>query len=223
MDILEAIKKRHSVRSYTTKEIDHNIADELKEYIDKCNKKSGLNMQLFLNEPKAFDSFMAHYGSFKNVNNYIALVGTKSKNFEELCGYWGEKIVLKATQLGLSTCWVALTFSRGKSPCRIEKGEKLCCVISLGYGATEGVPHKNKPMESLCKADGDMPEWFKNGMNAAMLAPTAMNQQKFHMTLDGNAVTAKAGLGFYSKVDLGIVKCHFEIGTSGAEWKWKEE
>lgn len=220
MNNLEAMKKRHSVRSYTEKKIEIGVANELAAYIESCNKKSGMHIQLCLNEPNAFNSFMAHYGSFKNVNNYIAIVGKKGKDFEEMCGYWGEKIVLKATQLGLSTCWVALTYSKGKSACKIEKGEKLCCVIALGYGETEGVAHKNKPMESLCKVNGLMPEWFRRGMEAAMLAPTSMNQQKFHLTLDGNTVIAKAGLGFYTKLDLGIVKAHFEIGAENSDWKW---
>ena len=93
-------------------------------------------------------------------------------------------------------------------------------MIALGYGETEGVAHKNKPIESLCKVNGPMPEWFRKGMEAAMLAPTSMNQQKFHFTLDGNTVIAKAGLGFYTKLDLGIVKAHFEIGAENTDWKW---
>lgn len=222
MDIFEAMQKRHSVRSYTTQKIEEKVVAELKAYIEECNQKSGMHIQLCLNEPNAFDSFMAHYGSFKNVTNYIAIVGKKGKDFEEMCGYWGEKVVLKATQLGLSTCWVALTYSKGKNEAKIENGEKLSCVIPLGYGAVEGVAHENKPMESLCKTDGPMPEWFRKGMEAAMLAPTSMNQQKFLLTLNGNTVTAKAGIGFYTKLDLGIVKCHFEIGAEGAEWKWAE-
>ena len=222
MEMFEVMKKRHSVRSYTSEKIDINVSKELEAYIEECNKESRLNIQLCLDEPNAFNNFMAHYGSFRNVNNYIAIVGKKGKDFEEKCGYYGEKIVLKATQLGLSTCWVALTYSKGKIACNIGKDEKLSCVISLGYGENEGVPHKNKPMESLCKVDGKMPKWFEKGMEAAMLAPTAMNRQKFHLTLDGDRVIAKAGLGYYTKLDLGIVKCHFEIGAQGGNWKWSE-
>lgn len=220
MEILEAMKKRHSVRNYTTKEISANVAKELETYISDCNKESGMNIQLCLNEPDAFNNFMAHYGSFRNVNNYIVIVGKKGKDFEEKCGYFGEKIVLKATQLGLSTCWVAMTYSKGKAKYNIGKDEKLSCVISLGYSDVEGVPHKNKPIESLYTAPTDIPDWFKKGMEAALLAPTAMNQQKFHFILDGNTVTAKAGLGFYTKLDLGIVKYHFEIGAQDGNWKW---
>ena len=222
MDIFEAMKKRHSVRRYVDKKIEDSIANELLAYIEECNQKSGMHIQLCLDEPNAFDSFMAHYGSFKNVKNYIAIVGKKGKDFEEQCGDWGEKVVLKATQLGLNTCWVALTFSKGKTVYQVEKGEKLCCVIALGYGETQGVPHKNKPMESLCKTDRPMPEWFKRGMEAALLAPTSLNQQKFFFNVEGNTVIAKAGLGFYTKLDFEIVKAHFKIGAQGAGWQWKK-
>ncbi|MEI3552822.1 MAG: nitroreductase family protein [Acutalibacteraceae bacterium] len=43
-----------------------------------CNQESGLHIQLVTNEPKAFDSFMAHYGKFKGVTNYLALIGKKN-------------------------------------------------------------------------------------------------------------------------------------------------
>ena len=46
-----------------------------------------------------------------------------------------------------------------------------------------------------------------------MLAPTAVNQQKFLFTLNGDEVTAKATGGVYSRIDLGIVKYHFEVGS----------
>ncbi len=60
-----------------------------------------------------------------------------------------------------------------------------------------------------------MPDWFEEGMKAVLLAPTAVNQQKFYFTLtDGDRVSAKVkGTGFYAKTDLGIVKYHFEAVT----------
>lgn len=223
MDILQAMKERHSVRSYTDRKIDEDIQKELNKVIEECNAESGLNIQLCIDEPKAFDSFMSHYGKFKNVKNYIALVGKKGKDFEEKSGYYGEKIVLRAAQLGLNTCWVALTYSKSKTKCIINKGEKIHCVISLGYGETPGVEHKSKTIDELCSVNGEMPDWFRRGMEAAMLAPTAMNQQKFMITLDGNVVNAKALNGFYSQLDLGIVKYHFEVGAGTQDWKWDKE
>lgn len=114
MNLLEAIQKRHSVRTYTDKKITGIIKDELLSCINKCNQEGNLNIQLVSDEPKAFDSMMAHYGKFKNVNNYIALIGKNEPDLDEKCGYYGEKIVLKAQQLGLNTCWVAMTYKKLK-------------------------------------------------------------------------------------------------------------
>lgn len=219
-DWMEAMRARHSVRSYIDKPIAPDAAEELQKLAESSNAASGLHIQLCLNDPKAFSNQSAGYGSFKNVKNYIALVGEKGPDLEEKCGYWGEKLVLRAQQLGLNTCWVALTYNKKQAGCTVLPGEKRVCVISLGYGLTQGTPHKSKAMEKLCKTDGPMPDWFRRGMEAALLAPTAMNQQKFTISLQGNAVSAKAGLGFYTKLDLGIVKCHFELGAEGADWHW---
>jgi hypothetical protein len=220
MDIYEALKNRHSVRSYTGQKIEDPLLADLRAEIAECNREGALNIQLVVNEPDAFDGFMAHYGKFANVRNYIALVGKKGKTLDEKLGYHGERIVLKAAMLGLDTCWVALTYSKGKCACKIEKGETLRCVVALGYGKNHGAAHKSKPLEELCKTDGAMPGWFLSGMQAALLAPTATNQQSFLFTLSGNSVKAKSLGGFYSKIDLGIVKYHFEIGAGSGNFKW---
>jgi len=220
MDLLEAIKSRHSVRSYTDKKIEGETLTQLHQTVDECNQKSGLNIQLCLNEPNAFTGMMARYGKFHNVKNYVALVGKKDGNLEEKCGYYGETVVLTAQQLGLNTCWVAMTYSKGKSTATVKPGEKLVIVIALGYGETTGVPHKLKAIEELSRVNGAAPEWFRVGVEAAQLAPTAMNQQKFRFELDGNTVKASAGSGFYTKVDLGIAKYHFEIGAGEGGWTW---
>lgn len=221
MDILEAIEKRHSVRSFEDKKIEGAVKEELLSFINECNNESGLNIQLVLNEPKGFGGYMAtHYGKFTNVKNYIAVIGKKTSDLDEKCGYYGEKIVLKAQQLGLNTCWVAMTYSKIKTAFIVNEGEKLMCVIALGYGTTQGVPHKIKKREAVMRVEGAVPEWFEKGINASLLAPTAMNQQKFIFSLKGDTVSARAGLGFYSKLDLGIAKYHFEVGAGKDNFKW---
>ena len=217
---MEAMKERHSVRQYTDQTLDEEVIRLLTEEIDACNQESGLHIQLVKNEPKAFDGFMAHYGNFSGVTNYIAMVGKKCPALEETCGYYGERLVLKAQQLGLNTCWVAMTYSKGKAVFSTAPGEKLCIVIALGYGENQGIAHKSKPFEKIASAEGQIPSWFRSGAEAALLAPTAMNQQKFKFELHGSQVTAKAGLGFYSKIDLGIAKYHFEIGAGKENFTW---
>lgn len=143
MDLLQAMKERHSVRSYEEKSIEAGTVEKLRSFIKECNKESGLHMQLVLDEPHAFEGFMAHYGKFSGVRNYIALIGRKGNDLEEKCGYYGEKIVLYAQTLELNTCWVGLTYSKVKSAFQIDPGEKLCLVIAIGYGQTQGVSHNS--------------------------------------------------------------------------------
>ncbi len=221
MNTLEAIQCRHAVRAYTERVIEGDTLAALRAEIDACNGESGLHIQLVTGEPEAFGGFMAKYGKFSGVSNYIALIGKKGAGVSEEAGYYGERIVLKAQALGLNTCWVALTYSRRKCRCEVAAGEAFLCAISVGYGETQGVPHKSKAMESLCSVEGDMPDWFRRGMAAAMLAPTAVNQQKFRFTLVGtDGVKAEATGGFYDKVDLGIAKYHFEQGAGRECFRW---
>ena len=220
MNLTEAIQARHSVRQYQNKPLEAEAMAALQAEIAECNQESGLHIQLVTNEPKAFDSFMAHYGKFSGVTNYIAMIGKKSPHLDEKCGWYGERLVLKAQQLGLNTCWVALTYKKIKTAFVIDRGEKLCIVIALGYGQRQGVPHKSKTFSQVTKAGGETPDWFKNGVEAALLAPTAMNQQQFLFSLSGRQVSAKAGIGTCAKIDLGIVKYHFEIGAGKDSFEW---
>lgn len=210
--MLELMKQRHSVRQYLDTPIEAEKRAALDEAVARINRETGLHIQIVYDEPNCFDSLMAHYGKFIGVKNYISLVGPKGPGLNEQLGYYGEELVLKAQELGLNTCWVAL--SHGKSKAQVRRGEKEVCVISLGYGQTQGRPHTDRPMQEVCKAADPMPDWFARGMEAAMLAPTAMNQQKFFFELmpDGN-VKATCGRGFYTRLDLGIAKYHFEKGS----------
>ncbi len=208
MDILELMKARHSVRQYTPQAIEPEKRAALDALTAQLNAEFGLNIQVLYDEPKCFDSFMAHYGKFSGVKNYIALVGPKGPMLDEQLGYCGEQLALKAQELGLNTCWVAMT--HGKSAARLRKGDKAGCILSLGYGETQGVAHTSKAAEAVSRGE-NAPDWFRIGVEAALLAPTAMNQQKFFFTYqpDGTVKATTKG-GFYTKVDLGIAKYHFE-------------
>ena len=219
MDLKEAILSRHSVRSYVDKPIEGETLEKLNAMIEECNRAGGLHIQLVTNEPKAFDCFLAHYGKFKGANNYIALVGKDDKDFEEKIGYYGEKLVLYAQTLGLNTCWVYLTYKKVKNAYVLNKGEKLGLIIAIGYGATQGTSHKSKALADVSSAVNP-PEWYLKGIEAALLAPTAMNKQKFFFSLEGNKVKADTASGVCTKIDLGIVKCHFEIGAGKENFEW---
>ena len=214
MTIMEAIDARHSVRAYKDIPIGQDIRGKLDEFVSRCNEESGLHITVRYDDPEGFDSRLARYGSFRNVKNYIILAGRKTADFNYICGYYGEKVVLYAQQLGLNTCWAALTFNRKRVRELIQEDETLCMVIALGYGETQGHPHKGKSLHDVVEVKGGMPEWFVEGVESALKAPTAVNQQKFTFTLDDGKPSVRArGLGSNVKVHLGIVAYHFDAAT----------
>ena len=213
MTILEAIDARHSVRAYRNEPIEEEKRRQLDAFAEDCNRESGLHIFLRYDDPEGFDSRLAHYGHFRNVRNYIVLAGIKGPEFDFRCGYYGEKVVLFAQQLGLNTCWAAMTFNKRKVRELIPDGETLCMVIALGYGETQGNPRKSKTCADVTE-NGTDEAWIRQGVEAALKAPTAMNQQKFVFSVrDGEPVARAKGFGSLTQVDLGIVVYHFEAAS----------
>ena len=221
MNLHEAVLARHSVRSYLDKPLDPAAVAELQALISELNAGSGLRMQLMLNESAPFDGLLSKIGWLAGVKNYLALVGPDAPDLEEKCGYYGERFVLEAQMRGINSCWVGGTYSKGKCAAQVGPGEKLALVVALGYGKNAGKSRKSKSFEAVTAAAGNLPEWFRRGVECALLAPTAINQQAFKFELVGeDGVRATAGRGAFAKVDLGIVKYHFEIGAGEEDWKW---
>ena len=239
MDYCDAIRERHSVRKYLDRPIEAEKIEKIQQLIDECNRDSGLNIQFVTNEPLAFSTGLFKYGAFSGVRNYLAFVAPKNGNYKEAIGYYGQKIVLLMQMLGLNSCWVALTFKNIKNAYKLREGEELKLVVACGYGTTNGVQHpQNKRLEELyidnrTQKSLPLPDWFLRGMEAAMLAPTSLNKQKFIITLhdgipssDNSTVLykvsakAKFDLFGYAPYDLGIVKCNFELAAGKENFEW---
>ena len=227
MTIQEAIEARHSVRAYKEQPLTDDVVKMLEEKIAELNNEGQLHMQLILNEPKAFQGTLAKYGKFRGVNSYVVVAGQKADDLDERVGYYGEHLVLFVQTLGLNTCWVGLSYSKVPGTYVLDEGEKIACYIAIGYGETQGVSHKIKTVEQVSNASDITPSWFKEGVKAALLAPTAVNQQKFSfeyvgMSNNRHQVRAKKGFSMigYTQMDLGIAKCHFEIGAGKVKFDW---
>ena len=227
MTIQEAIEARHSVRAYKDLPLSEEIVKLLEDDLVKLNNEGQLHIQLICNEPKAFQGTMAKYGKFRNANNYLVMAGKRADDLDERVGYYGEHLVLLAQTLGLNTCWVGLSYSKVPGTYVLEEGEKIACYFAIGYGETQGVGHKIKTVEQVSNASDITPSWFKKGIEAALLAPTAVNQQKFSfeyvgMSNNRHQVRAKKGFSMigYTQMDLGLAKYHFEIGAGKVNFEW---
>ena len=228
MTLLAAIEARHSVRRYKDEPIPEDILTTLRERISAINEEAGLHVQLVTGEPKAFSGPMS-YGSFSGVKNYLVMAGKKGDDLDEKIGYYGEQLVLLAQTLGLNSCWAGLSYRKVPGTYALEGDEKIACYISLGYGETQGKGHKVKDAKEVSNASDATPKWFNKGVEAAILAPTAVNQQKFYLEYVGfqdygkvPKVQAKPLFSMvgYSKMDLGIVKYHFELGAGKENFEW---
>ena len=228
MTLEEAIKARHSVRAYKAQPLAEDIFKVLEKEIEEQNRQGHLHIQLIKNEPKAFQGKLAKYGKFSNVTNYLVMAGQKADDLDERIGYYGEHLVLLAQTLGLNTCWVGLSYSKIPGTYVLEEGEVIKAYIAIGYGETQGVGHKIKTVEKVSNASDITPSWFRKGVEAALLAPTAVNQQKFFFEYipakDSKSAQVIAKRSFsligYTQLDLGIAKYHFEVGAGKDNFEW---
>ena len=227
MTLQEAIQARHSVRAFIEKPLTEDVVKVLQEKIAEFNREGNLHIQLIQNEPKAFQGKLAKYGKFRQVQNYFVMAGRKADDLDYRIGYYGEQLVLLAQTLGLNTCWVGLTFSKIPGTYVLNEGETIQAYIALGYGETQGVSHKIKTVEQVSNINDNSPSWFRKGVEAALLAPTAVNQQKFSFEYVGmvnghHQVRAKKVFSLigFTQMDLGIAKYHFEIGAGKENFEW---
>ena len=216
MDVIKAIMDRHSVRNYLDKRIEQDKIDALNAKIDEVNAEGNLHLQFLEDAGKTFSRLLNRAMGLGSAPSVIACAGPDDGTLSEHIGYYGEQVVLLAQDLGLNTCWAG-TFSPKNTPAELAPGEKLVIVIAIGYGTTQGTQHKSKKPEQVAPGYDGSPDWFRSGVDMALLAPTAINQQRFAIALNSDEkVTFTDKGGPFSKVDLGIVKYHFEAGAAYA-------
>lgn len=213
MSEIDAIKERHSVRNYEAKKIEADNVEKIRAKIEELNKEGNLHLQFMEDAGKTYNKLFNKVAGLGSAPSVIACVGIDDETLEQRVGYYGEKLVLFIQELGLNTCWAG-TFNEKNIGAEVGDDEKLVISIAVGYGKDKGKPHKSKSPEQVIEAKGDRPYWFNKGVDMALLAPTAINQQKFTIRLnEDESVDFVDKGGIFSQVDLGIVRCHFEIGA----------
>lgn len=223
MTIREAVEKRHMVRQYTDKAIPADVVELLNARIAGNNEKYHLCLTLVTGNSDGIGN-MAKLLLSRTVNNYIVLAGMDTPGLDEKLGYCGADLILYAQTLGLNTWWIGGMFhGRGALKHLSNKDVRVNGVIAVGYGKTQGVPHKSKTAAEISEYSGDTPQWFIDGVNALLHAPTALNKQPYLVKGAGNRVSISAGDGHFSGIDLGIGKYHFEVGAGKENFEWEQQ
>lgn len=221
MTIKEAMKARHTVRKYTDKGIPDDLISLIKARIEENNEAHGLNMTLVTGNSDGL-SGIAKLLLAKGVNNYIILAGSDTPDLDEKLGYCGSDVMLYVQTLGLNTWWVGGMFNKkGAAKNLTADFVKVNGVIAVGYGQTQGVQHKSKTAVEISRYNGVTPEWFANGVDALLYAPTALNKQAYMVRGEGNKVSIVCDSGHFAGVDLGIGKYHFEVGAGKENFEWE--
>lgn len=218
MTIKEAMKERHMVRKYVDKKIHEDLVSKLNERIEENNRKYDLSIKLMIDNDKAVNSIIKLLLA-KGVKNYIILAGNDTDDLAEKLGYSSADIMLYAQTLGLNTWYVGGTFNRGVS--KYVPNKKVIGIVAIGYGVNNGIAHKSKTLEEVSSYDGTMPEWFKNGIEASLLAPTALNKQDYKIIGKNNKVKIEIDNGRFTGANKGLIKYHFELGAGKENFEWE--
>ena len=219
MTMKEAMYRRHMVRKYQDKSIPDDLNEKLSSRINENNERYGLGIRLITNDDNAVSTAIKLILT-KTVKNYFVMAGPESDDLDEKLGYCGADLMLYAQTLGLNTWWIGGTFNR-KAASAAAEGNKAVGVIAVGYGETQGKPHKTKTLYEVSSYNGEMPAWFRDGVEAALLAPTALAKQAFHIHGNGKKVRINCDNGIFSGVDTGLVKYHFELGAGNENFFWE--
>lgn len=236
---IEDIRNRHSVRTFTNKEIEQSIINTIKAEITMVNTiEAGLHFQLISDDKSPFTNFRHSYGMFRNASNYIACVIEPSyPNTYQRCGYCAQQIVLKIVSLGLGTCYVGGTYNPSKVNAQLRAGEKIAFLILFGYEDNQSkslmskigyaLTHRNKRKFSeyiqsdltIDQIKEEKPELY-NAIEAVALAPSALNRQPYKIVLNDNQISAVANSdSSRDLIDLGIAMHNFQIAYPGI-WEW---
>jgi len=240
----EAIPRRRSRRQYTGETLDEKALARLEALAEKLNADfSGARIEIVNNPPtEVFKGAVGPYGKVTGAPAYAAFIGNSDDpNYQEKVGYLGQCLILEATARGIGTCWISGFFKRGivLQQIDMQPKEEVLAISPLGYAAEEynftetvlsvfGYHHRRKELADLCP-DGmeeTWPAWVKTGLEAARLAPSAVNRQPWRFFVQDEkikiAIAGRESSTYSKRLDCGIAMLHLELGAlhHGLRGKW---
>ena len=244
--IIETMRKRHSVRTYTSEPLHGEHIAQIQQYINQLQTPFGIKARIellranFGNEPVKLGT----YGMIKGATDFLALCYEEAPFAETAAAYIFEQVVLFCTHLNLGTVWLA-TFNHNnfKKQIPLKPNEKLRIVSPVGYASdqksfvekyllrSKRSNLNRKPFEVLFfENDFNHPLTeqtagrFCTPLQMVRLAPSANNKQEWRVLLEENALHFyKKPYPMFDAIDMGIALCHFELSCKalGIEGTYK--
>ncbi|GHT13137.1 nitroreductase [Bacteroidia bacterium] len=237
MPIIETIRQRRSVRSYTGLALSREHTESIVNYIKSLKAPFGAKVRIQLIQAVTGDSKpvkLGTYGWIGGAVDYLALIYEEGPLAEESAAYLFEQTLLYCTGLGLGTCWLGGSFNRKdfKGQLDLKANEKLKIVSPVGYisdkkrfvekyivGAEKN--HRTrKPFESIffhknftTPLSEELAGIYRQPLEMVRLAPSANNLQDWRIVLDEGVLhfyQHLSALGLFVATDMGIALCHFE-------------
>jgi len=196
---------------------------------------------------KVFKGAIGHYGKIKGAPAFIAFIGNMNDPYvHEKIGYSGEGIILEATALNLATCWVGALFRPEEAAllAGTREKEKVLAVTPIGYARGDwsleenivtgfGRMHQRKPLTELVTGleETKRPLWLKMALEAARLAPSAVNRQPWRFYIEPDSITISVDnrndtFNIPKRLDCGIAMLHIEVAALNSrvkgEWEFLE-
>lgn len=237
-----AIFRRTSRRTFEDREVEEEKVARIVTVCREFRPFSEARIEFVPGPPEGvFKGALGSYGKVKGARAYIAFIGdTRSARSREAVGYTGEGVILEATALGLDTCWVGGFFrpEAVKQSLRLEGREEVLAVSPVGYAIMKkdlaertlsgfSRSRRRKPLDEIVSGRISSP-WIAEALEAARLAPSAVNRQPWLFRIDEEAVVISVrGSRRLSPVsrrlDCGIAMLHFELGASaaGVRGRWE--
>ncbi len=239
----KSIFERNSRRRYTGESLEEDILQRLEFVCENYNPIPGARSVLVRSPPDGvYKGAIGTYGAVKGAPHFIAFIGDmKAPHVQEAIGYQGEGIILEATSQGLGTCWIA-GFYRPEiveQVIDITNNEQVLAITPIGH-VFESKTRMEQTMTRLIGAQqrkelsqililgSEQPSgWILRAIDAARLAPSAINRQPWRFMVKNGIVSISAKTNGSQKIsprlDCGIAMQHFSLGAKkyGANGKWE--
>jgi len=241
MDVLVAIQRRASVRSYADRPVEPALLERLLALFDTADYLTKVPPRVALisgveRTRRILTYMIGSYGLVQNPPYLLAGVLPQESDAARLdLGYVLEQVVLEATGLGLSTCWITGSYDaqRAGEGVGLAPGEVAAAVCALGY-PDEGRwgrfhsrtvrrlagGHRRKPLKEIVFSGCWGQLWSSDrtdptlvaALEHARLAPSASNRQPWRFIVRPDQVAL--ALVRPAPIDGGIVMAHFALAST---------